>query len=466
MLQRRSEIFRSALLIGDVLCAGLSWLAAYGVRFSGAIPAPLGVPPFRVYLLALLVLIPLWVWVLRRHGLYAPRRIDSPFRDLVSVAQAGTTVVVLLITLTFFLRSYFFSRGVMLLFWVFSIASVAAFRVAARKIVRVIHRRGRYLNPVLVVGAGRLAEELIERIGEHPEAGLRVVGVVADDPEIKRVRGVPVLGRTEQIRPILHLSGAIEVMLALSQSEGARAGEILAELEDELVDVRLVPDLFQILTLRASVEDLDGLPVIAIRQSPLVGWAAIQKRIFDIAIAGAALLLVAPLMALIAAAIALTSGLPVFYRQDRMGLDGRIFRMLKFRTMVRDAERHTGPVWARERDPRQTWIGGLLRQTSLDELPQLWNVLRGDMSLVGPRPERPVFIERFRREVPGYMLRHKVKSGLTGWAQIHHWRGDTSLHERVEHDLYYIQNWTLALDIRILLMTLWRGWTRPQASSG
>ena len=354
----------------------------------------------------------------------------------------------------------------MLLFWVFSIASCAAFRVAARKFVRVIHRSGRYLNPVLVVGAGRLAEELIERIGEHPEAGLRVVGVVADDPSLRRVAGVPVLGGTQQLRAILSRSGAVEVMLALSQKESERAGEILAELEDELVDVRLVPDLFQILTLRASVEDLDGLPVIAIRQSPLVGWAAIQKRAFDMAVSGAALLLVSPLMVLIAAAIALTSGFPIFYRQDRMGLDGRIFPMLKFRTMVRDAERHTGPVWARARDPRSTRFGSFLRRTSLDELPQLWNVVRGDMSLVGPRPERPIFIERFRREVPGYMLRHKVKAGLTGWAQIHHWRGDTSLHERVEHDLYYIQNWTFALDIRILLITLWRGWGRPQMSGG
>jgi exopolysaccharide biosynthesis polyprenyl glycosylphosphotransferase len=204
------------------------------------------------------------------------------------------------------------------------------------------------------------------------------------------------------------------------------------------------------------VEDFDGLPVINLRESPLVGWAAIQKRAFDVGVSALLIALAAPVMGVIALAIRLSSGAPVLYRQERMGLDGHVFRMLKFRTMVHDAERDTGPVWARRDDPRETRIGSFLRRTSLDELPQLWNVLSGDMSLVGPRPERPVFIEQFRREVPGYMLRHKVKAGLTGWAQVHRWRGDTSLHERIEHDLYYIRNWSFGLDIRILLMTLWR----------
>jgi len=189
----------------------------------------------------------------------------------------------------------------------------------------------------------------------------------------------------------------------------------------------------------------------------LVGWAAVQKRAVDVAITLPVLIALAPLLAVLALAVRITSGSPVFYRQQRMGLDGHVFDMIKFRTMRDDAEAETGPVWTSEDDPRRTRVGSFLRATNLDELPQIWNVLKGDMSVVGPRPERPVFIERFKREVPGYMLRHKVKAGLTGWAQVHGWRGDTSLHERIEHDIYYIQNWSLGLDLRILLMSVWRG---------
>ena len=453
MLQRRTQMLRTALVAGDALAAAAAWLGAFFVaqRWGATAPAE-----FSVHTTATLGIVPIWIGMLRHHGLYQPRRIDSPFRDLISVFQAGTLVVLLLIAFGFLARAEVVTRSVMIPFWGFAIGASALLHVMARKLVRVIHRSGLYLHPVLVVGSGRLAEELIERIGQHPEAGLRVAGVICDDLEIKRIRGVPVVGTTDRIKPVLQLSSASEVILALDQDEASAADRVLSYLEDEMVDVRLVPDLFQIMTLRASVEDLDGLPVIGLRQSPLIGWAAVQKRVFDFAVAALALVVALPVMGAITVAIAWSSGRPILYRQFRVGLDGRTFEMLKFRTMVRDAERETGPVWATAGDLRQTRIGRFLRRTSLDELPQLWNVLRGDMSLVGPRPERPHFTERFRREVPGYMLRHKVKAGMTGWAQIHRWRGDTSLHERIEHDLYYIQNWSLALDIRILLMTLWR----------
>ena len=453
MLQRRSQIFRTALVAGDVAIAVGAWLVAYAIAERAGSPT---LTPFAVHATAALGVVPLWIGLLRRHGLYTPRRIDSPFRDLVSVVQAGTLVALVLIAFGFLARAEVVTRPVMVPFWMLAVAGSAFLHVGSRKLVRVIHRRGHYMHRVLVAGSGRLAEEVIQRIQDHPEAGLRVAGVIADDPEIKRIGGVPVVGSSDRIKPVLQLSAATEVILALDHAESELAPDLLSALEDELVDVRLVPDLFQILTLRSSVEDLDGLPVIGLRQSPLIGWAAFQKRAFDIAVALAVLLVAAPAMALIALAIALRSGRPVLYRQRRVGLDGREFEMLKFRTMVRDAERETGPVWATQGDLRQTGVGRFLRKTSLDELPQLWNVLRGDMSLVGPRPERPHFIERFRREVPGYILRHKVKAGMTGWAQVHRWRGDTSLHERIEHDLYYIQNWSLALDIRIMLMTLWR----------
>ena len=454
MLQRRTQMFRTALVFGDALVAAAAWLLA-PVCAAWLLPGA-ALPPFEAHAVAVFAIVPVWIWVMRQHRLYRPRRIDSPFRDLVSVVQAGSLVALLLIGFAFLTRTEAVTRAAVVPFWALGLAGSAALHVGARKFVRVIHRGGRYLRPVLVIGSGELATAVIERVRNHPEAGLRVVGVISDDSEIKRVGGVPVLGSSERIKPILQLCAAEEVILALSQEESHEAEEVLSRLDDELVDVRMVPDLFQILTLRASVEDLDGLPVIALRQSPLVGWPAVQKRVFDVVVSAGLLAALAPLLVLIGAAIAIANGRPVFYRQTRVGLDGDDFEILKFRTMVPDAERDTGPVWAATGDHRQTPIGRFLRRWSLDELPQLWNVLRGDMSLVGPRPERPVFIERFRREVPGYMLRHKVKAGLTGWAQVHRWRGDTSLHERIEHDLYYIQNWSLALDVRILLMTLWR----------
>jgi exopolysaccharide biosynthesis polyprenyl glycosylphosphotransferase len=209
------------------------------------------------------------------------------------------------------------------------------------------------------------------------------------------------------------------------------------------------------MTLRSSVESLDGLPIINLRESPMLGWAAVQKRTFDLALSSLLLAAVVPVLALIAAAALVTSGRPILFAQRRTGLDGRDFRMLKFRTMVEDAEAAGGPVWSSDDDPRRTGLGTFLRRFSLDELPQLWNVLRGEMSLVGPRPERPVFVQDFRHQIPGYMLRLKVKAGLTGWAQIHGWRGNTSLQERIEHDIYYIQNWSIALDLWILLRTAW-----------
>jgi Undecaprenyl-phosphate glucose phosphotransferase len=334
-----------------------------------------------------------------------------------------------------------------------------------RSTLRVLRRRGYNLRYVLVVGAGDLAREVIERLHAHPEAGMRVAGALSGDPGQvgRRVAHVPVVGEYGSLKAALSRRRIDQVVLALPRDENHHLEKLLRELDDELVSVRMVPDLLHVMTLRSSVEDLDGLPTINLRDTPLVGWAAVQKRTFDMAVASLCFLAVSPILLVVALAVRLTSGAPVLYRQERIGLDGRVFAMLKFRTMRSDAEADSGPVWTSADDPRRTRLGAFLRATSLDELPQLWNVVRGDMSLVGPRPERPIFIERFRREIPGYMLRHKVKAGLTGWAQVHGWRGDTSLHERIEHDIYYIQNWSLGLDIRILLLTLWKGFVHRNA---
>jgi Undecaprenyl-phosphate glucose phosphotransferase len=459
MLYRHSEVFRTSLMVVDLLLVAGAWLAAYWIRFYAGIPAPLGIPEFGPYVEALVPILPIWFWLLRSNGLYEPRRTGSLLSEAGSLLRVTAVGVVVLVAISFFTRTYFYSRGVVAIFAVLSPVLVLGLRIALRLGLRSLRRRGYNLRYLVVLGAGELVDAAIERIHAHPEAGLRVRGVLSEGYLGGRddVRGVPVIGGYSALKEILHRDRVDQVLIALPREQDGRLEKILADLDDEVVSVKLIPDLMNLLSLRSSAEDLDGLPVINLRESPMLGWAVVQKRLFDLAVALPVLVLAAPIMAVIGLAIWATSGRPILYVQERMGLDGRLFRMFKFRTMVDRAEEATGPVWAQQDDPRRTRLGGWLRSVSADELPQLWNVLRGDMSLVGPRPERPIFIEEFRREIPGYMLRHKVKAGLTGWAQVHGWRGDTSLHERVEHDIYYIQHWSPGLDVQILFTTLWKG---------
>jgi Undecaprenyl-phosphate glucose phosphotransferase len=463
VLYRYSEVFRTLMMAADLTVVAGAWLGAYWLRFHAGIASPLGIPNLQNYVLALGFILPLWWLLLRRRGLYEPRRLGSLLKETVDVLSVTGMGVVILLAASFFIRSYSFSRGMVLIFSVTSPLLIVALRVAVRTVLRQARARGYNQRFVLVVGAGRLAEEIIHRIHDHPQSGMQVHGVLADGCVGGNVRGVPVVGAYSDLKQALRQTDEPEptridqVIIALPRDQWQLMDKILADLDDEIASVKLAPDLLHILTLRSSVESLDGLPVISLRESPLVGWASVQKRGFDLVGCSLALLGAIPVMAVVALAVWLSSGRPIFYVQRRMGLDGRVFRMYKFRTMQIDAESQGGAVWTRADDPRRTRLGAWLRRRSLDELPQLWNVLKGDMSLVGPRPERPILIEEFKREIPGYMLRHKVKSGMTGWAQVHGWRGDTSLHERIEHDIYYIQHWSLGLDVQILLMTLWSG---------
>ena len=233
--------------------------------------------------------------------------------------------------------------------------------------------------------------------------------------------------------------------------------DAIRNIGDEAVDIQVIPDIYEFITLRGGIEEFDGLPILNLRESPLYGWNIVLKRLADVALASSAIIILSPVMLFIAILVKLSSKGPVFYSQERMSIGGDTFRMLKFRSMGEDAEKESGAVWAKENDARRTRIGTLLRKTSLDELPQFFNVLKGDMSLVGPRPERPVFISQFRKDIPKYMLRHKMKAGITGWAQVNGWRGNTDLTKRIEHDIYYIENWSLMLDLKILILTLYKG---------
>src|SRR5512143_1507382 len=297
-----------------------------------------------------------------------------------------------------------------------------------------------------------------DKVLEHRELGFKVVGFVDDrDGDHIGYRGLPLLGGVAETDEIIRRERIDHVYVALPLDEHVKMLGIVEATSREGVDVHVVPDLLQFIALRARLENLDGVPIISLNDVPLRGFNSLLKRLIDIGISASALVVTSIPFGIIAALVKYTSRGPVFYRQERMGLDGKAFDVFKFRSMYEGAEDETGPVWARDNDPRCTPLGRWLRRSDLDELPQLWNVLRGDMSIVGPRPERPDFVEQFKHRIPQYMLRHKVKAGITGWAQVNGWRGNTSLEKRIEYDLYYIENWSVALDIKIMWLTLVRG---------
>jgi exopolysaccharide biosynthesis polyprenyl glycosylphosphotransferase len=296
-----------------------------------------------------------------------------------------------------------------------------------------------------------------QKILDHRELGFEVVGFLDDKKPSGDVLGRPILGTVKDLQEVLEAHPVEQVLIALPLEAKRKTMQILDLLAKEVVEVRLVPDVLEYTALTATLEDLDGTPLINLSRTPLEGWNIFAKRVIDIALSAPLFIVLSPILAAIAIAIWLEDRGRVFYRQERMGIDGRSFHILKFRSMRHDAEASTGPIWAIRNDPRRTRVGAFLRRTSLDELPQLWNVLRGDMSLVGPRPERPAFVKEFKHKVPQYMQRHRVKSGITGWAQVHGWRGNTSIRKRIQYDIYYIENWSLRLDFKILWMTLRHG---------
>jgi Undecaprenyl-phosphate glucose phosphotransferase len=461
MLRAHSRLFEQLALLADLVLILICWVGAYWLRFT---VFPHGdVPPFRDYALQVVPILVVWGVAYRAFGLYRPHRLGSHLAEWVDIAKASTLGVLVLITLmTFAFRSHDYSRIVIVTFWATSIVGASLSRAVFREALRVARRHGYNQRFAVLVGAGEPAAEVARVLRRRPDTGIRLLGVLSDKRDGEGLP-VPWLGAIEEIRTVLSSRHVDIVIIALPHSDYSRVGAVLNEIGDEPVAIHLVPDLFSLASLRGGVEEFESVPFIHLRESPLYGWNLVLKRAFDVALGTAALILALPVMALIAAAIALVSGRPVLYRQERMGLDGRPFRMLKFRTMRLDAEAAAGPQWATPDDPRRTRLGALLRRFSLDELPQLFNVLRGDMSLVGPRPERPPFVQEFRRRVPGYMLRHKVKAGITGWAQINGWRGNTSIEKRIEYDLYYIERWSLGFDLAILLQTLWSGFRNRNA---
>ncbi|HPM78490.1 MAG TPA: undecaprenyl-phosphate glucose phosphotransferase [bacterium] len=456
MITDRERFRDSVRYVADLAVVLVAWLVAYPIRFD-LIPLRIPhVPPFADYawLGALALLI--WTVVMRLRPLLPVSRAGGLQEMLFTGLQRHIFAFVTFLVLTMFVSAYKPSRIVFLIFLTLSSAGIVAVRLILFQANRRQIRRGEGLSRVLVVGTGELALKLVRRLRQRADLGLQVVGLLADKAEeVSQVlEDTPVLGTADQVQSVVEAQCIDRVFVALPMSAHERLRVVLQHLESEMVDVKVVPDLLDYVVLQSSVEDLDGLPIISLKQVPLSGWGAVAKRLFDFGFAATVLTLGSPVFLLLALLTKLTSPGPVFYKQARMGLDGRVFDIYKYRSMRVDAEEQSGAVWAVEGDPRRTRFGAFLRKTNLDEIPQFINVLRGEMSVVGPRPERPVFIEKFRNEIPKYMLRHKVKAGLTGWAQVKGWRGNTDLNRRIECDLYYIENWSFWFDLRIIWLTV------------
>ena len=475
MVKRYSRWLIALYVASDAVLAAVAFVLAYLLRFeTGIIPVTKGLPPFRQYVNILpfvAALVPLAYYL---QGLYRVHRSRSRVDDFFVVLVGSVLAVVMGIVSTLYVQTYVVSeelkaRGafevsqpVWALFLGLNVALTFASREVVRQALERRFRAGIGLKRILVAGAGELGKLVADRILEHRELGFRVVGFIDDRAGGDHLghRGLPLLGTLAEAGEIIRRERIDQLYVALPLDEHVKMLDVVEAASRELLDIKVVPDLLQVIALRARLEDLDGVPIVNLTDVPLQGLNSALKRLIDLTLSGAALLVLALPCALIAALIRITSPGPIFYRQERMGLDGKAFTVTKFRSMYIGAEEDTGPVWASEDDPRCTPFGRFLRRYDLDELPQFWNVFKGEMSLVGPRPERPFFVEQFKHRFPQYMLRHKVKAGITGWAQVNGWRGNTSIEKRIEFDLYYIENWSVRLDFKIIWLTVLRGLLR------
>ena len=481
MLRRHNRLLVTLYVVSDALIGVTALIVAYAFRFhtilAQLIPITKGLPPLRQYINVLpfiAVVVPLGFQL---QGLYRLRRGRSRVDDFFGVFVGSILAVVFGVVATLYTQVYFatgsakdtgafeISQAVWAIFLIINVVLTYSSRELVREVLERRWRAGVGLKRILIAGSGELGRLVADKILEHRELGYQIVGFVDDKAGGDHLgyRGLPLLGTIDEASEIAAREAVDHLYVALPPEQHVRMLQLIESTSRECVDVKVVPDLLQVIALRARLEDLDGVPVININDVPLQGFNTIVKRAIDIAISGAALIVLTIPIAIVAALVRLTSRGPVFYYQERMGLDGKSITIVKFRSMFDDAEADTGPVWAHENDPRVTPFGRLLRKSNLDELPQLWNVLRGDMSIVGPRPERPHFVEQFKHRIPQYMLRHKVKAGLTGWAQVNGWRGNTSIEKRIEYDLYYIENWSVRLDLKIMWLTLLRGFFHKHA---
>lgn len=467
MIKDNQKVFNRLMVVADAAITATSLMSAYFFKFYILNDGPgVGVLPAGDYLMLLPFLVPMYMLLYYANDVYSPKRTVRRRFEIYGIIKANTIgIMALIIILYMIIREINFSRSVMAFFYVFNVVLTSCFRLALRKGLRTIRSRGYNLKHILLVGYSRAAEEYIDRLMDNPQWGYVACGILDNHiPAGTLYKGVKVLGSLGNLEIILPENKMDEIAITLSLKDYDYLESIVSTCEKSGVHTKFIPDYNSLIPSKPYTEDLMGLPVVNIRYVPLTNTGNIfLKRVVDIVGALVGIVITSPVMLVAALLIKLTSRGPVIFKQERVGLHNSSFYMYKFRSMELQSPKEEKKAWTVKDDPRVTAVGKILRRTSLDELPQLFNILKGDMSLVGPRPERPLFVEKFKEEIPRYMVKHQVRPGLTGWAQVNGLRGDTSIRKRVEYDIYYIENWTIWFDLKIILMTFFTGFINKNA---
>ena len=468
MIKDNQKYFNRLHLLVDAVVVAISYLFAWYLKFCTILADTepgAGALDMGTYFGFLYFLVPEYIILYYFFHLYAPKRATRRKYEISGILKANTVGIVIFIVFLYMIKQPDFSRTMMGAFYVINIAFTTKFRTMIRNMMLYLRKKGYNLKYILLVGYSRAAEEYITRINANPQWGYVVRGILDDRiPSGTLYKGVKVVGRIENIKYILPENKLDEIAITLALKDYDHLEAIVDLCEKSGVHTKFIPDYNSLVPSHPYTEDLMGLPVINIRYVPLtntLNW--ILKRAVDVLGAVVGIVISSPIMLLAALAVRLTSRGPVIFKQERVGLHNKTFKMYKFRTMAMQKPSAEQKAWTVKDDPRVTGVGKFLRRTSLDELPQLFNILMGEMSLVGPRPERPQFVEQFKEEIPRYMIKHQVRPGLTGWAQINGYRGDTSIRKRIEYDLFYIENWTMALDFKIMFLTIFKGFVNKNA---
>jgi exopolysaccharide biosynthesis polyprenyl glycosylphosphotransferase len=450
MKRRINFLFAFSLVLNDALMTAVAFYLAHRLRIQTEYPPAVNVAPFRSYIGMLAVQVATLLAIFYVSKLYHLKRGTSLIDQLGSVFTAASIAIVIGLAATSFLfKDLDYSRLMLAYAWLLTIGLVSVGRIVLNRLHGILRARGVAPDRALIVGASEVGRNVLDTICATPSLGYKTVGFVDDHSPTDAPLRAPILGKTTELASVIDRYAIDEVIIALPEASHEEILSIIARCDQERVTVKVLPDVFQIIASEICTADLRGIPLLTVR-----GWKLSFKRVMDLVGSAVALVLFSPVMLLTAILIKLDSPGPAFYAQERVGLDGKPFQIIKFRSMHMGAEDATGPVWAQRDDPRRTRIGAIIRRFSIDEFPQFINVLLGEMSLVGPRPERPVFVEQFRQMMPRYVERHREKAGLTGWAQVSGLRGDSSILERTQYDLWYSENWSIFLDLKIILRTI------------